>query len=55
MNGLWVNSHLATTMLHLRDILASILLPTFIGKSFVKSISMVVKIYNFIAETVDER
>lgn len=41
-------------MLHLWDVLAIILLPTFIWKSLVKSIRMVVKIYNFIAETVDE-
>lgn len=54
MNRLRIYSHLTATMLNLWDVLASILLPTLIWQSLVKSISMVVKVYNFVAETVDE-
>jgi hypothetical protein len=54
MNCLRINSHLTAAMFNLWHVLTSILI-LIIGQSLVKSICVVVQIYNFIAETVDKR
>ena len=54
MYGLRIDCHLAAAVLYLVLVLLSIMTSPFFGKSFVKSIGVVVKVNDFVAKSVNQ-